>query len=220
MYYYKIVGNSIMKHHVIIDYDKLNVLKEKIKNECSEIEHKIFECEEDGINNLNRQENIRNLQTKFLRTQDFNDIAYGQKDIYEVTYDEYTYPKLVYLIDDLLTGDMNAIDEIYNFEFNTADINQKINDLKEKINTIDIDTTKDIDLKISELEKLKSTINDKNYYDKQKKLYEYYKLVQETIYLEYLMSNSVTSIKNMLSFLNLEMPTNKMILKKVNKGCK
>ena len=159
MYYFKETEDYIEKYNITFDLEKLNELKKEIIDNCSEVEHKEINTPIEPENNPLK---IRNLKKgKQVGTRTF---ANGQSiPLYTYNYDEYTYPYLVNLIDNLINGETNSLEEIFipnkqkekHYDlrlknYKKRNINKKFNEY-EKINYFDIQKKRE---KLNELDKL------------------------------------------------------------------
>lgn len=107
MIYYKERKDRIEKYLIETDRDKLEELKNEIIQNCSEVSHEV----KTGIKFIPKMQydtsEIRNLQVE----QNNSDLGIT----YDVEYDYYKYPYLVYIIDAFLSGEVNEniIRELY-----------------------------------------------------------------------------------------------------------
>lgn len=104
MTYYQEEKDEVIKYDVILNKEKLTKLRDEIIDNCSKIVHKKYESDiEPDFFDVKRYRNYSAKKTG--RVKEY----YGEnKDIYELEYDEYIYPKLISYIDMLLTGDFTS----------------------------------------------------------------------------------------------------------------
>ena len=110
--YFEKTEDKLIKYNVTLDIEGLERIKDIIIDNCSKIKHRTMETTE--LPNFYNFKYIRNFKKKFVRMQDFNDIYSESKEVYYVEYDEYTPPKLVYYIDELIKGNYSVIFNIMN----------------------------------------------------------------------------------------------------------
>jgi len=181
MYYYIKRDDKIEKYKVVFDKETLDKLRTEIINKCSIIEH----IERTGTRKPNYFDylKIRNYKEKKVgRTEPRDNLFYSPEDIYWYSYDQYNFPYLVKLIDELLKKDVQAVYKIYNPDFDreptSLEIKRKV--LCEEINNIPNDNT---NKKISKLEELQKLIEQIKINESQESVIPYYKEVQEAILL-------------------------------------
>lgn len=134
MYYFLEQKYTIEKYFVSFSKEELEKLKIEIINKCSEIEH----YEYDGTEGPNKFDylQIRNYHEKFIRIRESRDnLQWPDQKLYHYSYDKYNYPTLVTAIDNLLNGNVQALDVIYNqnSEITIKTIDDISNDLIKKI---------------------------------------------------------------------------------------
>ena len=157
MFYFRKNGEVIVKYQVHFDKDEIVKLKEKIINNCSFIEYKVYVSDyEPRFTN----EIIRNFTcTPTGRKKEYFEET---RDLYQYSYDEYKPPYLVELINQLLNGDSKAIDNILNYDISTkSTLDDKINLANKEFNKIapeDISKKKE-KLKAKELNKKQQSID-------------------------------------------------------------
>lgn len=103
MTYYQEEKEEVIKYDVTLNKEKLTRLRDEVINNCSKVVHREYESDiEPDFFDVKRYRNYRAKKTG--RVKEY----YGEdKNIYELQYDEYIYPKLVNYIDMLLRGDFN-----------------------------------------------------------------------------------------------------------------
>ena len=123
MYYYKVLDKKIFKYEVSYDLEIIKKIQNDLANDCS-IE-KEYTYSSIGIPYRDKNVKYKKFEYKFVDTRyDF----YGDDDIYEVNTIELITPPLYNLIEEILNGNVLALEKLF----------AKKIDLKEK-NVKDID---------------------------------------------------------------------------------
>lgn len=137
-YYYCQKKEFINKYQIDIDEKVLKELRKEIIEKCSKITHRNYKTTNEP--NYLHDEHIRNYKSKELGMISFNDFFSPDQMEYLVDYDYYEFSILVTVIDDLLKGNTNVIDDLKNPEFLNKYENNKENlkdtNLKEEINKL------------------------------------------------------------------------------------
>ena len=154
MHCFKENNGIIEKYEIVFEKDKLENLKKRIINNCSEIDY--YEIESDCSPEFNDRDYIKNFDFTFIKRKENHEEI---REIYRYTYEKYTPPYLVILIDSLLSGNMLALSRILEYDASEkVDIDGKIekvkNELVELIKTEDFDIDKKDSLD-AELKRLK-----------------------------------------------------------------
>lgn len=146
MYYFKKQEDFIVKYSVMIDEEKLKKIRWEIIDKCSLIIHKCYKTTHRP--NEYDYEHIRNYKEKWLGVIEYNDFYSMPEDQYLVEYDYYQHPSIVSLIDCLLEGNINVIEEItklqdYNIqseiEKEELELLKEQNEIINNLNNIQID---------------------------------------------------------------------------------
>ena len=128
MYYYKVKDNYVNKYSIVLNIEKLQELKNEIIDNCSVITHHCFKTtrpEENCINYRNYKKTKIGVKTYNNPPDTYN---YKPDEVeYLVECDFYEFPKLVYHIIDLLSGNTSVIEKIINYkdEVNDLDFEEK-----------------------------------------------------------------------------------------------
>ena len=144
MEYYSKCDDKIRKLDVKFDNNKLEELKQEIIKNCSLITHYEYDATVFPENNMNR--NIENLSYEFIGNRDNSNSP--DRDVYHFSFDEYKFPYLVRLINELQNGNADSLYDIINpnykmeeFVFgaklenlNDDKINKLINEIDNEIN--------------------------------------------------------------------------------------
>ena len=111
MIYYEVEKEEIIKYEVTINKEELEKIKNQVKQQHTEVTHivKNSAVEPKALPG----QMIKNLQKKYLFTITLD--LETERDVYEFQYDSYMETSLVFLIDSLLEGNTNAIQEIKQF---------------------------------------------------------------------------------------------------------
>lgn len=164
MEYYSKCDDKIRKLDVRFDIEKLEKLKQEIIKSCSLITH--FEYDATVFPESNKVRNVENLKFELIGNRD--EFNFPDRNVYHFSFDEYRFPYLVRLINELQSGNSDALYEIINpnykmekfaFKENIEKLNNEtINKLVKEINNMD--NTK-FDEKIIKLNNLKELIKQK-----------------------------------------------------------
>lgn len=182
MYYFIDKKETIEKYLVSFSKEELEKLKIEVINNCSEIEHHEYE----GTHGPNEFDylRIRNYKERFVRIQESRDsLQWPDKRVYHYSYDEYKFPELVSVIDELLNGNVLVLDTIFNTnpESKGKTIDEKIRKASEELDAIDnLKITK----KREKLDELQKLIELKKLNKKQKSVVPYYARLRELITLD------------------------------------
>lgn len=182
MYYFVDKKETIEKYLVSFSKEELEKLKIEIINNCSEIEHHEYE----GTHGPNEFDylRIRNYKERFVRVEESRDsLQWPDQRVYHYSYDEYKFPELVSVIDELLNGNVLVLDTIFNTnpESKGETIDEKIRKASEELDAIDnLKITK----KKEKLDELQKLIELKKLNKKQKSVVPYYAKLRELITLD------------------------------------
>lgn len=198
MYYFKCNGNQIDKYHVIFNKDEVKKLNQKIIQNCSFIEHK--ECDSDYSPRFDDINLIKNLHSTFVGKKEYYEET---RDLYHYSYDEYKPPYLVKLIKKLLNDDVNAIDQILNYDITPeTSIDNKIKIVNQEFTEIaDNDIVKKR-LKLDELEKL---LKSKDLNKNQQNICDYYEQLINLIDFNLVDSLELWELNRVESFLGIKL---------------
>lgn len=182
MYYFIDKKETIEKYSVSFSKEELEKLKIEVINNCSEIEHHEYE----GTHGPNEFDylRIRNYKERFVRVDESRDsLQWPDQRVYHYSYDEYKFPELVSVIDELLNGNVLVLDTIFNTnpESKGKTIDEKIRKASEELDAIDnLKITK----KREKLDELQKLIELKKLNKKQKSVVPYYARLRELITLD------------------------------------
>ena len=197
MYYYQQNGEILEKYKIEFNIDELLILRSKIFNKCSYITHeeKEYSCHPSQIYNIGCIRNIKDLGE--TREKDLGSGSINKYHLY--SYDLYNPPILVDLIDRLMDGDVQAIDNINNPAVSEKkfDFAQEINEESAKIDAI---SNLEIDQKIEALKSLKKTIQTVKLNENQVSAWEYYSQVQKLIKRELVATLNINDILKVTNF--------------------
>ena len=176
----------IEKYKVTIDKEEVKKLRIEIINNCSYIIHREYQTTipyRYGNNPLK----YRNFSSKELGWREFRD---GPDEMeYLVKFDEYEFPKVVGLIDELLKGNETVLDKLFDTKEEKIDLDKMIKEKSEeldKIENTDIKNKRKVLNELSELvdkKNLNKNQKSEEYYIEKLKNYIHYELV-DTIDLE------------------------------------
>ena len=182
MYYFIDKKETIEKYSVSFSKEELEKLKIEIINNCSEIEHHEYE----GTHGPNEFDylRIRNYKERFVRVEESRDsLQWPDQRVYHYSYDEYKFPELVSVIDELLNGNVLVLDTIFNTnpESKGETIDEKIRKASEELDAID---NLKIAKKREKLDELQKLIELKKLNETQKSVVPYYARLRELITLD------------------------------------
>lgn len=182
MYYFIDKKETIEKYSVSFSKEELEKLKIEIINNCSEIEHHEY----DGTHGPNKFDylRVRNYKERFVRVQESRDsLQCPDQRVYHYSYDEYKFPELVSVIDELLNGNVLVLDTIFNTnsESKGENIDEKIRKASEELDAID---NLKIAKKREKLDEFQKLIELKKLNKKQKSVVPYYARLRELITLD------------------------------------
>lgn len=223
MYYYQKENEEIVKYHIILDEDNLKKLRSEIIEKCSLITHKHYKTT--NTPNEYDYEHIKNYKENKVGVIEYNDFYCTKEDEYLVDYDYYEHPKLVSLIEELLSGNTKIIKELKNP--NIECLNEEEVLLKEQQKIIKkLNNCKDISKQIELLTKNQQKLLE---YKKQKELNKnqipvepYYKKVLDCITMKKVNSISMDLVNEYTNFFmsvstnNIDEKVNKVLEKKKN----
>ena len=171
MYYFRKEEHFIVKYSVMIDEEKLKKLRWEVIDKCSLIIHKCYKTTHRP--NEFDYAHIRNYKEKKVGVIEYNDFYSMPEDQYLVEYDYYEHSSLVSLIDKLLEGNINVIEEIEKLqELNIQTHIQKeemelVTEQNEIINNLN---TVEINDRAKYIEKLNQSHKKLNDFQKKKEL--------------------------------------------------
>lgn len=198
MYYFKEKEDIIEKYLVSFSKETVEKLKIEIIDKCSEIEHHEYEGAK-GPNEFDYLR-IRNYEERYVRTQESRDsLQYPDIRIYHYSYDEYKFPYLVSLIDELLKGNISIIDKILNSEseIENKSINERIKIASDELDNID---NLDIVKKRTKLDELQQLITLQRINKNQKSVKPYYLKLRSLITLKLIDTIKKEEIKRVDDF--------------------
>ena len=223
MYYYQKENEEIVKYQIILDEYTLKKLRSEIIEKCSLIIHKNYKTT--NTPNEFDYEHIRNYKETKVGVIEYNDFYCTTEDEYLVDYDYYEHPKLVSLIEELLSGNTKIINELNNPKIEC--INEEEMLLKEQQKIIKkLNNCKDVSKQIELLNENQEKLIE---YKKQKKLNKnqvsvipYYLKVLECITIKEVNSISMDIVDEYINFFmnvstnNIDEKVNKVLEKKKN----
>lgn len=160
MFYYKVDGNKIFKYEVSYDLEIVKKLQNELANDCS-IE-KEYTYSSVGVPRRDKNVKYKKFEYKFVDTRyDF----YGDLDIYEVNTIELINPYLYEVIEKIIGGNTNSLEELFSYKVECVNEKEKniayYVDLFQREFSFELIDTLDLDIynKVSEflgLNKLKN----------------------------------------------------------------
>lgn len=132
MYYYKIIGENIVKFKITLGVEALVKLRSEIINKCSHIKHITNKVPDSLKPDIFDVSHIRNYKEKVIGRVDKG--FYSNPEVeYFVEYDYYEHPILVKYIDDLLHGDTSSIEKIENMNIESSNEEKTFLEYQEQI---------------------------------------------------------------------------------------
>lgn len=169
------VNGAMPEGEIIIDYEKLEKVREEIINNCSVILN-YKENYTDCFEKQNFGEDIRNIKRGNLVR-----ISSAGISVYEYTYDKYVFPEIINVIDEILKGNEQKIQSL----FDTNDLETDTNKYRDIESLEKIIEMVEKYIKIADeylLKKIKSLIMDCGSIEvkrPKKSITEYYQSLQE-----------------------------------------
>lgn len=111
MTYYEIENEEVVKYEVTLNRDELEKIRQEVTQTCTEVTHVVKNSAVDPV--PIEGQTIRNLQKDFLFSLKLGPTL--ERDIYEICYDSYMEPRLVFLINCLLEENLSVVPEIKQF---------------------------------------------------------------------------------------------------------
>ena len=205
MYYYKVRNNVIEKFEVKFDIIKVEELRKRIINDCSEIEHKEYKSDYDPTFNFELIRNFKREDTKEKKEYDVE-----VRRIYKYSFDLLKPPYLVELMDGLLENHSYVIEKIIKYKpSKNLSINDQIKIVSKELDKIDNENVKEKKEKLEELEKL---LKSKKININQKDEMSYYKEFLELLKIELVDAISIEELDRLSSFLDTEFMIEKGII--------
>lgn len=171
---YKYEGEFLLSFDVDINYNKLKKVREDIIENCSVIK----KCEGVFSDEYFYKKNKQNRKNFFKKELDHVEKNHWCPDIYyyKYEYDEYCLPEIINVIDDILNGNEERINDL----FSTEDIKFDINDyrdnkaLSDVINLINDYKITNNEISINRAKYILRNFNHIKLEDKQKSVKDYY----------------------------------------------
>ena len=199
MFYYKLVDGKLFKYNVLFNKDKIEKLKDEIIDNCSFIKH--VELDSDYGPYFSDYRYVRNY--RYYDTGKDMEYFEETRSIYHYSYDLLEPTKLVNLINALLNGNSEAIDEIMNYRiYKTSkidrDIKAKNKEFANLLASNNIKKKKEVLKELEELIKLKDL--NKNQVSEE----EYYKQLLNLIKFDLVDKVNLGDVYRMERFFNTE----------------
>lgn len=207
MIYFRKDKETIEKYRINFKKEKIEQLKQAIIENCSFIKHKEYESDHFPIFTNEIIKNFKAIPTK-KKVSYFEE----EKDVYLYCYDEYKTPYLVELINQLLSENPKAIDEILSYDSTLELIKEdKIDLLNKELYEIDPEDINEKKEKLKELEELlkRKKLNKEN----QSKINLYYFQLIKLLKFTLIDSLTIKEISTIESFLEISDYTNKTLIK-------
>lgn len=209
-------NNCLDRYEITYNEEELNKLRLEVINECSKIEHNHFRATRGiypnrNINDKDYDLKYRNYTEKYIGMSESRDeLQYPSDAMYEYDYDNYIFPHLVMIIDEIKNGKISYVKELFDDKkrYDGKSYSDRIDELSEKIDLID---NKNVDLKIKKLEELKELINESKSNKNKKDIYEYYKKVRDLMNINYIESINLDTVNLVNNFFSEKLEYEKYI---------
>ncbi len=211
MYYFKNNGERIEKYQVNFSREKIERLKKEIIDRCSYIEHKEFISDYPPIFDDNSI--IKNFHDTLVGKKEYFEET---RDVYSYSYDEYKPPYLIELINRLINGDAEVIDEILTYDISSDEsIDDKIKLVNQEFMDIEAEN---IDGKKAKLKELGDLLESKDLNRDQQNIEPYYYQLIKLIEFDLVDSLTIFELNRVESFLGIELGSNQMTSTSKNNG--
>lgn len=212
MYYFEEGTNLIKKYKVSYSKEELLLLRKEIIDNCSEIIHKDYETTTGPSSNDPLK--IRNLVRCQIGVKEYRmNTLMPDRKLYRYIYDEYNFPYLVSLIDRLINGDVSALKEIFNINYDKElkPFQDKVDKASSELDSIDNLRVREKRAKLDELQRY---LEQLEYNKKQVSVIPYYQKVIDYLNLELVDTISRDSVTRVNSFFNRDDSILHLILSK------
>lgn len=212
MIYYCTNGGYALKYEVNFNEDELK----KLQNEC------VIACgrkrrKKAHVSVLYKRpdEFIYEIDSKEVG---YREDFYGDVPIYEKTYIEYEKPKLYYIINGIINGNINWLITLYQIDVTKEEYSFD-KDISIKLKELSMIGDTDVDKKIKKYSELKSLMEEKEYNKKQIPIEEYYKKVKDAITIKLTGKISLETVRSVEEFLGykLNIDEKEELVKTLNK---
>ena len=167
-------GSVLEKYEVVFNREKLIELKEEINRKFCKVSHFSYTS---SLIPMYNPKTMKNFKYKKIGWREY-DCATEME--YEISYDELEMPILSNYIDELLNGNDDALESIYDKtnEKKTTDYDKRIDVLSKELDEIDNLDIANKKIKLIELERL---INERDRFNNDEMIESYYYKVRELI---------------------------------------
>lgn len=199
MIYLKKEKDKILKYDVNFDEGELEKLRIEIINNCSIITHQEYDATKEPTDCHNHLK-IRNYQKREVRLIEYNDFYSSPEMLYHFSYDEYHFPLLAVLLEDLISGQNESVYKILELDFEEEKMFyvEKIKSLFQSIAQMDnSNITEKID-KLNELQKFYDCLNDTI------KISTYYSLVKKALRFSLIDSIENKDVVKLFEFMEID----------------
>ena len=198
MIYYCTNGEYALKYEVNFNEDNLK----KLQNECV-IACGRKSCKKTHVSVLHKRndEFIYEIDSKEVG---YREDFYGDVPIYEKTYIEYEKPKLYYIINGIINGNVSSLINLYQIDVNKEEYSFD-RDISIKLKELSMIDDIEVDKKIKKYSELKSLMEEKEYNKKQIPIEEYYKKVKDAITIKLTGKISLETVKSVEKFLGYKL---------------
>lgn len=205
MFYFRKNDKTIKKYQVSFDKEEIKKIKKEIINNCSKRTHVIRESTLSPGELINNPlgEKISHLKKKNTgRTTSYSDTS-EDKTVFEYDYILITYPYLVFLVDNLLSGDEAAVYDIVNYKIEyPTNYDDLLIQENEKIHKL-VDSN--IEEVIKKAEILKRILEEKELNKNQQNTDVYYNQLMGLIKFDLIDSLPTSELGRIESFLNINL---------------
>jgi len=202
MNYYEVLENKVLKYDVYVNLEELINLRETIIKNCRLTEY--IEVDATHLDDTNDKINV--LNKVLVGYKDKSNQATNDLPIYHYSYEKYTYPYLITLIDEILKGNYSIITEILNPDEDKEIKYQETNELDkyllQEINNMKKGPSTPIIKEFIRLTEKHLEYADIN--KKQQSAIDYYYLVSDLLKFNVIDTIMIEDIVRVQNFLNID----------------
>lgn len=212
MIYYCTNGEYALKYEVNFNEDELKKLQNECVIACGRKRHKRAYV---SVLYKRPDEFIYEIDSKEVG---YREDFYGDVPIYEKTYIEYEKPKLYYIINGIINGNINWLITLYQIDVTKKEYSFD-RDISIKLKELSMIDDTEVDKKIKKYSELKSLMEEKECNKKQIPIEEYYKKVKDAITIKLTGKISLETVRSVEEFLGykLNIDEKEELVKTLNK---
>lgn len=202
---------QLEKYLVSYDKEELEKLRLEIINNCSEITHRDY-FGNSGPYHYDKLK-YRNYSEEKVEEKKHNNIEIYTENIYHYSYDQYEFPYLVTIIDNILRNEINALKELFYPDVKKeVSFNDKVEIYRKELDETSYANPKE---KIEKINWFKEFLKNGEKNRDQKSVWEYYSKVKELLTFTLVDTMTLDNLYNFETFFGVELSKN--IKKKIYK---